>query len=154
MKSIIHARWQVVKSASELKKLLNKLGTTAELALGYPGYNGRMPFENGMLSEILKEQGYNAFAISKWHLSPSEDASAAGPFNRWPLGRGFERFYGFLPGETSQMSGFNARLVHRPRILAHRPRRTIRSYRGPTGHIAGDRADHVCYDTDCLFKVW
>ena len=43
----------------------NGMGTTAELALGYPGYNGRMPFENGMLSEILKAQGYNTFAIGK-----------------------------------------------------------------------------------------
>lgn len=73
-----------------------------ELATGYPGYDGRMPFENGMLPEILLEKGYNTFAIGKWHLSPSEDNTPAGPFHRWPLGRGFERFYGFLGGETNQ----------------------------------------------------
>jgi arylsulfatase A-like enzyme len=73
-----------------------------ELATGFPGYDGRMPFENGMLSEMLLEQGYNTFCLGKWHLSPSEDNTPAGPFHRWPLGRGFERFYGFLGGETNQ----------------------------------------------------
>ena len=48
------------------------------------------------------EQGYNTFCLGKWHLSPSEENTPAGPFHRWPLGRGFERFYGFLGGETNQ----------------------------------------------------
>ncbi len=73
-----------------------------ETATGYPGYDARMPFENGMLSEVLRSVGYNTFAVGKWHLSPSEENTAAGPFHRWPLGRGFERFYGFLGGETNQ----------------------------------------------------
>jgi arylsulfatase A-like enzyme len=73
-----------------------------ELATGYPGYDGRMPFENGMLPEMLVPQGYNTFCLGKWHLSPSEENTPAGPFGRWPLGRGFERFYGFLGGETNQ----------------------------------------------------
>jgi arylsulfatase A-like enzyme len=73
-----------------------------ELATGYPGYDGRMPFENGMLPEMLLSHGYNTFCLGKWHLSPSEENTAAGPFHRWPLGRGFERFYGFLGGETNQ----------------------------------------------------
>jgi arylsulfatase A-like enzyme len=73
-----------------------------ELATGYPGYDGRMPFENGMLPEMLLDQGYNTFCIGKWHLSPSEENTPAGPFHRWPLGRGFERYYGFLGGETNQ----------------------------------------------------
>ena len=73
-----------------------------ELATGYPGYDGRMPFENGMLPEMLLQHGYNTFCVGKWHLSPSEENTAAGPFHRWPLGRGFERYYGFLGGETNQ----------------------------------------------------
>jgi arylsulfatase len=73
-----------------------------ELATGYPGYDGRMPFENGMVPEMLLPEGYNTFCVGKWHLSPSEDNTPAGPFHRWPLGRGFERFYGFLGGETNQ----------------------------------------------------
>lgn len=73
-----------------------------ELATGYPGYDGRMPFENGMLPEMLLDHGYNTFCLGKWHLSPSEENTAAGPFHRWPVGRGFERYYGFLGGETNQ----------------------------------------------------
>ncbi|MEV0895222.1 arylsulfatase [Actinoplanes sp. NPDC049802] len=80
----------------------NGVAAIMEIATGYPGYDGRMPFENGMLSEHLLEAGYNTFCVGKWHLSPSEDNTAAGPFHRWPLGRGFERFYGFLGGETNQ----------------------------------------------------
>ncbi len=80
----------------------NGVACIMELATGYPGYDGRMPFENGMLPETLLEHGYNTFCVGKWHLSPSEDNTAAGPFHRWPLGRGFERFYGFLGGETNQ----------------------------------------------------
>ena len=80
----------------------NGVACVMELATGFPGYDGRMPFENGMLPEMLLDQGYNTFALGKWHLSPSEDNTPAGPFHRWPLGRGFERYYGFLGGETNQ----------------------------------------------------
>lgn len=73
-----------------------------EFATGFPGYNGMMPRENGMLPEILRENGYNTYCVGKWHLAPSEQVSAAGPYDLWPLGRGFERFYGFLGGETNQ----------------------------------------------------
>jgi arylsulfatase len=55
-----------------------------------------------MLSEILQGHGYNTYAIGKWHLTPADQISAAGPYDRWPLGRGFERFYGFLGGDTHQ----------------------------------------------------
>ncbi|MEP7023480.1 MAG: sulfatase-like hydrolase/transferase, partial [Actinomycetota bacterium] len=67
-----------------------------------PGYNGSIPFENGFLSEMLQQNGYSTYMVGKYHLMPSEFESAAGPFDRWPLGRGFERFYGFLGGDTSQ----------------------------------------------------
>jgi arylsulfatase A-like enzyme len=80
----------------------NGMACITELASGYPGYDGVMPFENGMLSEILVEQGYNTFMIGKWHLTPSNQETPAGPYDRWPLGRGFERYYGFLGGDTSQ----------------------------------------------------
>ena len=55
-----------------------------------------------MLPEMLVPAGYNTFCLGKWHLSPAEENTPAGPFHRWPLGRGFERFYGFLGGETNQ----------------------------------------------------
>src|SRR3954470_6095154 len=60
-----------------------------------------MPFENGMLAGMLVPNGFNTFCLGKWHLSPAEENTPAGPFHRWPLGRGFERFYGFLGGETN-----------------------------------------------------
>ena len=80
----------------------NGVAAITETATGYPGYDGRMPFENGLLSEMLLENGYNTFCIGKWHLNPAEEGTPAGPYHRWPLGRGFERFYGFLGGETNQ----------------------------------------------------
>ena len=80
----------------------NALAAITELATGYPGYNGNVPFENGFLSEMLLTQGFNTYMIGKYHLIPSELESAAGPYDRWPLGRGFERFYGFMGGDTHQ----------------------------------------------------
>jgi arylsulfatase A-like enzyme len=80
----------------------NATAAINEIATGYPGYNGNIPFENGFLSEMLVGHGYSTYMVGKYHLMPSEYESAAGPFDRWPLGRGFERFYGFLGGDTSQ----------------------------------------------------
>jgi arylsulfatase A-like enzyme len=80
----------------------NATASINELATGYPGYNGQIPFENGFLSEMLLSHGYSTYMVGKYHLLPSEFESGAGPFDRWPLGRGFERFYGFLGGDTSQ----------------------------------------------------
>lgn len=74
----------------------NHLACLTNGSTGFPGSDGYMPFENGMLSEILKENGYSTYCIGKWHLSPEETNTAAGPYDRWPLGRGFERYYGFL----------------------------------------------------------
>ena len=80
----------------------NAMSCITEGSTGYPGGNGNIPFENGFLSEILLQHGYNTFAVGKWHLTPADQASAAGSYDRWPLGRGFERYYGFLGGETHQ----------------------------------------------------
>ncbi|MGW7788838.1 arylsulfatase [Streptomyces tricolor] len=80
----------------------NGMAAVTEMATGYPGYNGNIPFENGFLSEMLLQRGYNTYMLGKWHLMPSEQESPAGPYDRWPLGRGFERFYGFLGGDTNQ----------------------------------------------------
>ena len=80
----------------------NGLASITEASTGYPGANGYIPFENGFLSEMLHEHGYNTYALGKWHLTPADQISAAGPYDRWPTGRGFERYYGFLGGETHQ----------------------------------------------------
>lgn len=78
------------------------MGHHAELGIGTPGYNGDIPFEAGTVAEIFKENGYNTFAFGKWHGNNPSDLTFAGPYNRWPTGRGFEHFYGFLGGATDQ----------------------------------------------------
>jgi arylsulfatase A-like enzyme len=80
----------------------NAMSCITEGSTGYPGGNGYIPFENGFISEILLQNGYNTYALGKWHLTPAEQNSAAGPYDRWPLSRGFERYYGFLGGDTHQ----------------------------------------------------
>ena len=80
----------------------NHLACLTNGSTGYPGSDGYIPFENGFLSEILRAQGYNTYCVGKWHLAPEETMTAAGPYDRWPLGRGFERYYGFLGGDTHQ----------------------------------------------------
>ena len=80
----------------------NAMSCITEGSTGFPGGNGSIPFENGFLSEILLQKGYNTYALGKWHLTPAEQNSPAGPYDRWPLGRGFERYYGFLGGDTHQ----------------------------------------------------
>ena len=79
----------------------NGMATIAEFSSGFPGISTRIPFENGFLSEVLLEHGYNTYCVGKWHLTPGEETSMAASKARWPLGRGFERFYGFLGGESS-----------------------------------------------------
>lgn len=79
----------------------NGMATVAEFGSGFPGISARIPFENGMLSEVLAERGYSTYCIGKWHLTPGDETTMASFKGRWPLGRGFERFYGFLGGETN-----------------------------------------------------
>ena len=72
------------------------------LSAGFPGYDGRIPSTDGTVAEILRDNGYNTFAVGKYGLTPDEDATDAGPFDRWPSGKGFERFFGFLGSQTDQ----------------------------------------------------
>jgi arylsulfatase len=80
----------------------NGMARVVELASGFPGYNATIPKENGFLSEILREAGYATFAVGKWHVTPATEMSAGSPRDKWPLGRGFDRYYGFMGGETDQ----------------------------------------------------
>ena len=79
----------------------NGMATIAEFSAGFPGISTRIPFENGFISEVLAERGYNTYCVGKWHLTPGEETGMAAFKGRWPLGRGFERFYGYLGGESS-----------------------------------------------------
>jgi arylsulfatase A-like enzyme len=79
----------------------NGMATVAEFSAGFPGISTVIPFENGFISEVLAEHGYNTYAIGKWHLTPGYECNHAAYKGRWPLGRGFERFYGYLPGESN-----------------------------------------------------
>ncbi len=69
---------------------------------GFPHQLGHITNRAATIAEVLHERGYATFCAGKWHLAPTQDISAAGPFDQWPLGRGFDRFYGFLEGETDQ----------------------------------------------------
>lgn len=80
----------------------NGMGRIVELATGFPGYDATIPRTNGFLSEMLEERGWATFAVGKWHLAPEDEGHLAAPRRNWPLGRGFERFYGFMQGETHQ----------------------------------------------------
>jgi len=69
------------------------------LSAGFPGYDGRIPSKDGTIAEILRDNGYNTFAVGKYGLTPDEEATDAGPFDRWPSGKGFEHYFGFLGSE-------------------------------------------------------
>lgn len=79
----------------------NGMATIAEFGAGFPGISARIPFENGLISEVLAERGYSTYCVGKWHLTPGDETTMASYKGRWPLGRGFERFYGFLGGESN-----------------------------------------------------
>lgn len=77
-------------------------GSVGEFAGGFPGYSATLPRDCAPLPRILKENGYSTAAFGKWHLTPDGQQGPAGPFDRWPVGWGFDHFYGFLGGGASQ----------------------------------------------------
>lgn len=77
-------------------------GVIAELASDWDGYTGEIPKSAATVAEVLKEYGYSTAAFGKWHNTSPIQTTAMGPFDRWPTGHGFEHFYGFIGGETSQ----------------------------------------------------
>jgi arylsulfatase len=77
-------------------------GQIAELANDWDGYSGRIPKSSALVAEVLRDYGYCTAAFGKWHNTPADETTAAGPFGDWPTERGFEHFYGFLAGEASQ----------------------------------------------------
>ncbi|MGZ5398249.1 MAG: sulfatase-like hydrolase/transferase, partial [Mycobacterium sp.] len=82
------------------------MGFITEMATGFPGATGRIPDTTASLAEILRQNGYSTGAFGKWHETASWEASVSGPFARWPTGQGFDKFYGFIGGETNQWAPY------------------------------------------------
>jgi arylsulfatase A-like enzyme len=105
-----YTQWHTVALCSPTRSCLltgrnptrNSMACITEAASGFPNASGLIPPENGMLSEILGEAGWNTYLVGKWHLCPEAEMNLASTRRSWPTGRGFERFYGFLGAETNQ----------------------------------------------------
>ena len=80
------------------------VGCLANFDSGYPGYRGKISQEAGTLPEMLRPHGYRNYMVGKWHVTSLTETGPTGPFDGWPLGRGFDRFYGFMDAETDQYS--------------------------------------------------
>ena len=113
---------------------VNGMGRIIELATGFPGYNATIPRTNGTLPEMLVPHGFAAYAVGKWHLTPDDDCHLAASRRDWPLGRGFERFYGFMGGETHQ---YAPALVHDNHFV-EQPTTMADGY-----HLTEDLVDHA-----------
>jgi arylsulfatase len=80
----------------------NGMASITEAASGFPSSNGHIPFECATIAEVLGERGWNTYMTGKWHLTAEDEMNLASRKTQWPVGRGFERFYGFLGAETNQ----------------------------------------------------
>jgi arylsulfatase A-like enzyme len=107
-------------------------GTIAERAVDWDGYSGVMPKTSATMAEVLKQYGYKTSAFGKWHNTPADQTTAMGPFDNWPTGYGFEYFYGWLAGETSQ---FEPRLVENTNF--------VEPPVDPKYHVSEDLANHA-----------
>lgn len=103
-------------------------GTIAERASDFDGYTGIIPQTSATIPEVLHHYGYKSAAFGKWHNTPANQTTAMGPFDRWPTGHGFDYFYGFLAGETSQ---------YEPRLYENT---TPREPHGKNYHLTEDMA--------------
>jgi arylsulfatase len=128
-------------------------GQIAELANDWDGYAGIMPKSSATVAEVLKDYGYATAAFGKWHNTPAEQTTAAGPFDYWPTGYGFEYFYGFLAGEASQ---YEPNLVRNTTVVPP-PRTPEEGY-----HLSEDLADdaigwlhkHQAFEPDKPFFLY
>lgn len=91
---------------------VNNMGSIIETGTAFPGNTGQIPQDVAPLAEMLRLNGYGTAAFGKWHETAAWEASIAGPFDRWPTRQGFDKFYGFLGGETNQWAPFIYDGVH------------------------------------------
>ncbi|QJX00859.1 arylsulfatase [Frigoriglobus tundricola] len=108
------------------------LGAVEDVATAFPGNTGVRPNSVAPLAEMLRLNGYNTAAFGKWHLTPPWELSVSGPFGNWPTQSGFEKFYGFLGGETNQW----APLVYDGLTKVERPKK-------PDYHFLTDMTDRA-----------
>ena len=80
----------------------NGMAGITEITSGFPNSNGHIPFECANIAEVLRDRGWNTYMVGKWHLTAEDEMNLAASKRQWPVGRGFERYYGFLGGETNQ----------------------------------------------------
>ncbi|AOY82001.2 arylsulfatase [Moorena producens JHB] len=126
-------------------------GTITERAVDWDGYLGVIPKTSATVAEVLREYGYKTSAFGKWHNTPANETTAMGPFDRWPTGHGFDYFYGFLAGETSQ---------YEPRLYENL--NPIEPPHNETYHLSEDMADkaiawmrhHRSYSPDKPFLMY
>jgi arylsulfatase A-like enzyme len=91
---------------------VNNMGGIIETGTAFPGNTGQIPNEVAPVAEMLRLNGYSTGAFGKWHETAAWEASVSGPFDRWPTRQGFDKFYGFLGGETNQWAPFIYDGVH------------------------------------------
>jgi len=108
------------------------IGAVMDVADERPGYMGVHTQDAATLAQILRDQGYNTAAFGKWHQTPPWEASQSGPFDRWPTGQGFEKFHGFMGGETDQFEP----TLYEGTTPVLRPA-------GDHNHLTEDLADHA-----------
>lgn len=129
------------------------MGRIVEFSSGFPGYDATIPPEHGYLSQILLAQHYATFAVGKWHLTPAHEMAVGGPRDHWPLRKGFERFYGFLAGETDQ---YHPDLIHDNHQIP--PPRTPEEGYHLTEDLVDRSIEHLkdlrAYDPDKPFFLW
>lgn len=126
-------------------------GTIAERAVDWDGYTGVIGKDTATVAEVLHHYGYKTAAFGKWHNTPATQTTAMGPFDRWPTGHGFDYFYGFVAGETSQWE---------PRLYENL--NPVEPPRDETYHLSEDLADkaiswlrkHEAYSPDIPFLMY
>lgn len=109
------------------------MGRVADLAIGFPGHSGQISPAHGFLPEVLAANGYAPYAVGKWHLTPEDETNMGASRASWPIGRAFQRWYGFHGGETHQF----VPMLFQDNQWVPPPRTPEDGY-----HLSEDLADH------------
>src|SRR3546814_5916921 len=109
------------------------MGMISGFPSGFPSGREAVSHRAAMLPALLRRSGYGTYAVGKWHLTPMADMTPSGRFDHWPLAHGFDRFYGFLAGETDQ---------YRPSLYSDN--QVIVPPDRPDYHLSETGRAHVC----------